>query len=196
MTHAAVRQMWAQWICPDPDNARDWQAGLPGEVLAACLGHLAGERKSLGAARAACAAWRAQADACVQQLTLRCGRARSGPIRPTLRAPAAGWGGPGAAARAARSAKISLCGRAAACTSRQHHHIKPTPCARKPPPRATNPSRHHAPVMPCRRAPSLSRCWPPRLQALARFGGLERLELKGPYIPGDRARARSSLRRW
>ncbi|KAI8468619.1 MAG: hypothetical protein J3K34DRAFT_8010 [Monoraphidium minutum] len=71
MAHAAVRQMWAQWIAADPANARDWAHGLPVDVLATCVGHLIAEPRALAAARGACAAWRGAADACLHELALR-----------------------------------------------------------------------------------------------------------------------------
>jgi hypothetical protein len=82
MSHAAVRELWAQYSAcvPEPGDRRDWQHGLPGDVLAACLRHLLEDAPTVAAARGACAAWRAAADACVRALRLRCGEpgARAG----------------------------------------------------------------------------------------------------------------------
>lgn len=72
--HAATHQQWAAPLAlPEPGCGRDWQHGLPPDVLSVCLGRLAaaGDGRALAAARGACTSWRGAADACVRELNLR-----------------------------------------------------------------------------------------------------------------------------
>ena len=101
--HELRAEVWARagpLALPDPEAPRDWQHGLPADVVTACLGFLAagGDRASLAAARLACRALRAAADAAVRSLSV-----REWPARPkafarfhnleTLRVEGAfGWG--------------------------------------------------------------------------------------------------------
>jgi hypothetical protein len=71
MAHAAARDMRPQLTSLDANNDGDWRQGLPGDVLVACLERLLHDPQAVASARGACAAWRAAADACVQEVTLR-----------------------------------------------------------------------------------------------------------------------------
>jgi len=71
--HVVMRQMWAKaMLVADPGNARDWQHGVPADVLAASLSHLLDDARSLAAARAVCASWRTAVDSQIRELNLRC----------------------------------------------------------------------------------------------------------------------------